>query len=87
MTKKAVRVKKSIPDKETKSARFIRVVTPRVNKAVKAIDVLGFCAGSSYQFTPKQSKQIIETLLKAITVLDSKFSQKADKQDTFTFVE
>ena len=87
MAKKVVRKKKVIPENETKSARFRRVVTPRVNKAVKSISVLGFCSGSTYEYTEQQAKQIIETLLKAITALDGKFSQKASDADSFVFKE
>ena len=87
MSKKVEKSKKVIPKDESKQARFIRVVSPRVNKAVKAISVLGFCAGSTYEYTPDQATQIIETLLQAVTALDNKFMSKANKQDSFSFKE
>ncbi|GAH43348.1 unnamed protein product [marine sediment metagenome] len=85
MAKKKVSSRPKIPDNETKSERFIRVVAPRVSKAVKAIDVIGFCAGSTYEYTPDQSVQIGNALIKAVNDLRVKFDRKANKQDSFNF--
>lgn len=87
MAKKRHRVKQNIPKDETKAARFVRVVTPRIDKAGKAISVIGFCAGSSYDYTDEQVNQIIERLRDALDALTAKFAKKADSQESFSFKE
>lgn len=72
---------------ESKSNRFIRVVKPRVNKAVKAISVIGYCAGSAYDYTPEQAAQIINTLSDAIVKLRLRFESKPKQTTEFDFVE
>lgn len=71
------------PLHEAKSVRFARVVTPRVNKAVKAIKVIGYCAGSSYEYTPKQVEEITQALLAAIKNVNDSFAKKASEQFDF----
>jgi len=87
MSKISARKKIHIEPNETKAQRFKRVVAPRVTKAVKAISVLGYCAGSTYEYTPEQIKQIDGVLSKAIVELLAKFASKASKADEFTFTE
>jgi len=74
-----------IPKDETNAARFLRVVTPRVNKAIKAIKVVGYCAASNYEYTDKQVFEIIDALTNATTALDDRFAKKQDKQAGFGF--
>jgi len=71
--------------KESKGERFVRVVKPRVNKAVKAISVIGYCSGSAYEYTPQQVSQILATLSGALSALSSKFESKSKKQEEFDF--
>jgi len=85
MAKKRLTSSKVIPAGETKAERFARVVKPRVNKAVKAIDVLGYCAGSTYEYTPEQATQIINLLHDVVNNLQAKFERKRDKQVDFEF--
>ena len=85
MAKNRNRRTQTIPENETAAARFIRVVTPRVNKAVKAIDVIGFCTGSSYEHTPAQVKQIHDNLAAALERLGKRFLGKADSGGGFEF--
>ncbi len=85
MAKKRTRVRQTIPINESKEAAFIRVVTPRVNKAVKSIKVIGYCAAGTYAYTPEQVQQILVTLDKAFQELSAKFSAKADTQNAFEF--
>ncbi len=77
----------SAPKEESKAERFKRVVSPRVGKAIKAIAVIGYCAGSTYEYTPKQVDAIILALNKATLTLIDKFAAKSDKQDSFSFEE
>ena len=70
---------------ETKQARFIRVVTPRVKKAVKAISVIGYCSGSTYESTPEQLSQIQGALVTAMNSMLSKFEAKSKSGPEFDF--
>ena len=87
MAKKRVRSKAEIPIDETAKDRFIRVTTPRVGKAVKAIEVIGFCAGLTYEHTEIQAKQITDVLTNAIKALEDKFSGKTGGGGGFTFTK
>ena len=62
MAKKRSGSSQAVGDNETKSSRFIRVVGPRVSKSVNAIDLIGNCAGQSYEYTPQQVDQIFDAL-------------------------
>jgi len=85
MAKRKPRVKAVIPTDETKAMRFIRVVKPRVNKAIKAIGIVGYCASSSYEFTPQQVKDIINSLIVAVQGVESKFISKDKSVNEFKF--
>ena len=85
MPKKTTRRKANIPKDESKEARFVRVVTPRVVKAVKSINVVGYCAGSTYEYTPQQVKQITDVLLDAIDALGNKFEAETSPKGVFEF--
>ncbi len=85
MGKKRVRVSQEIPKDESGQHRFVRIVLPRVVKAVKAIVVVGYCTGSGYEHTPTQVKQIIITLREAINNLEAKFEGKAGADGSFSF--
>jgi len=87
MSKKKRVNKRPAPENETKAERFVRVVRPRVNKAVKAISVIGYCAGTAYESTPEQVSQIVETLRKAVDVTSSKFTTKPKETSVFNFTE
>ena len=87
MAKGKKRRKQNIPKDETKDARFVRVVTPRVSKAVKAIKQIGHCAGASYESTPEQVEQIVGALNTSIQLLEGKFEQKTEPADIFEFGE
>ncbi len=87
MAKKRTSSGSGVPKEESKSERFIRVVTPRVSKAVKAISVIGYCAGSSYEFTPKQVAEISQGLFAAMNRLADSFAKKAPAQEGFNFKE
>ena len=43
-----------IDKNETKEARFVRIAEPRVNRACKAVSLLGNLAGSGYEYTQEQ---------------------------------
>lgn len=85
MAKRKARKKADIPKDETKEARFIRVVSPRVKKAVKAIGQIGQCAGVAYKNTDAQAEQIIDALRLALNNLETKFTAKVSEDKGFEF--
>ncbi len=85
MAKRTGRRKVEVPANETKAARFIRVVTPRINKAIKSINTIGFCAASSYEYTPEQVKEIKTALLHAVSGLEKKFAGEVAGETLFGF--
>lgn len=85
MPSKKTRRKANIPKDESKADRFVRVVTPRIVKAVKSISVVGYCAGSTYEYTPKQIQQIVDVLLDAVEGVNKKFTVKTVAEREFEF--
>ena len=85
MAKKQKTRRQVIPKDESKADRFVRVVTPRVGKAIKAINLIGFCAGSTYEYTGKQTGQIVNALMVAVQSLTNQFEKKAEKSEGFLF--
>ena len=85
MSKTVPKKRKPIPEDEKKDARFIRVVTPRINKAVKAISNIGNCSGSNYSFTAEQVQKMTNVLIEAIGNMTTLFAAKKQKQDSFGF--
>jgi hypothetical protein len=66
-----------------KQGAFIRVVTPRVNKALKCIRLVGNCAASNYFYTPEQAKAITLALQVAVQGVFDAFAKKVEKQAEF----
>lgn len=85
MAKKAARHRQEIPVDESKADRFTRVVIPRVDKAIKSIKIIGYCASSTYKYTPQQIAKIVSTLQDAINAIDDKFAKRTDKAGEFSF--
>lgn len=85
MAKKTTRRKQVIPADESNAGRFVRVVKPRVDKAIKAISLIGYCAGVGYEYTPEQVQQIHNALSAALENLCDKFEAKPSAQAGFTF--
>jgi len=65
--------------KDKKFASFKRVAAPRVNKALKAIGLVGLCASSNYASTEAERKAIVLALQTAVADVEVRFSgeQKA----------
>lgn len=63
---------------ETKEQRFARLATARVNKAIKAIRVVGKLAGSNPN--PEYGTKIVAALVAAVDVVEAQFQPKA-KED------
>lgn len=77
--------KSSVPKDETKEERFIRVATPRVNKAIKFIKMLGFCSGSSYSYMPEQVNKMCKAIQSALDATYKKLSEEKPTTGEFTF--
>lgn len=70
---------------ESNEAKFVRIVTPRVIKAIKSIRLIGNCTHSGYKWTEAMSEHIRQELQAELDLLDSKFAKKMDKQSAFGF--
>ena len=55
-----------IDKSETKEARFVRIAEPRVNRACKAISLLGNLAGSGYEYTQEQVDAMFGAVQKSL---------------------
>ena len=70
---------------DKKRADFVRVITPRVGKAIKAIGLIANCAGSNYLYSDMQVAQILSALDGAVKQVESQFQKKAVTQTGFAF--
>lgn len=73
--------------KRNKPEDFKRVCAPRVDRALKAIEVIGHCANrSNYEYTPEQVDAIREVLQSALNDTLSKFVPATkEAREKFTF--
>lgn len=62
--------KKPVEDKHEK---FVRVVTPRVNKALKAIKLIGNQSGSVYAYDEEDVSAITTVLRGAVEAIERRF--------------
>lgn len=70
-----------------KAVAFKRVVEPRVAKAVKAISLVGNCAGAGYAYTAEQSSQVVVAMQEAVQLVIDKFNKKQEAQSTFELMD
>lgn len=85
MAEKKKRKKKFIDPNETKEARFIRVATPRVVRAIKYIELLGNCVSPTYGYTPDQIKKMTDAIEGALISTREKFAGKMKVGGEFSF--
>lgn len=71
------KVKKPQADKH---ADFVRVVTPRVNKALKAIGLIGNQAGAAYAPTQDEIADMFAVIRKKVNDTEKRY-QKGEGQD------
>jgi len=64
---------------ETKEAKFSRLATARVTKAVKTISLIANLSGSGYSYSPEQVSKIETLLTETVTETIGKFSRKEKK--------
>lgn len=68
--------KSTVPENETKQAKFKRVVIPRVNKALRAIELVGNQSGSAYAYTDKDIDVIVDALTDAVSAVEARYKGK-----------
>lgn len=66
----------TVPPDETKQARFSRLASQRVAKAVKQIKNIGNLSGSGYEYTEEQVKAISNFIKSAHDEAMSRFRDK-----------
>lgn len=76
--------KKVIKPEENKHDKFKRVVTPRVNKAIKAIELVGNQAGAAYAPTKDDIATIITALHDAVDKVDKVYNTKGTAKGSFS---
>jgi len=69
---------------EDKHAKFKRVVTPRMNKALKAIGLVGNQAGAAYAPAKEDVAHIITTLHEAVDKVEKMYTAKGSAKGSFT---
>jgi hypothetical protein len=67
-----------------KTATFARVLPQRMNKALKAIKLVGQCSSPNYYFTETQAAKVVEALQVAVRQVQDSFSKVAKKAPSFT---
>ena len=63
---------------ETKSARFLRVAEPRVNRACKAISLIGNLARGDYEYTDEQANAMIAAMQHELDGVKIAFKRKQE---------
>lgn len=73
-------------EKESKSDLFLRLATPRVEKVLKSLRILGNCANrNTYEYTEQQVDKMMEKLDNAFTLTMTKFHNSRKQQESFKF--
>ena len=69
--------------KQVKVENFIRVLPPRMDKALKAIKMVGDCTLPTYSYNEEQSMFVVAQLQKAVDTVKSLFSGQPGKTTGF----
>lgn len=69
--------------KQVKLDNFARVLPKRMDKALKAIRMVGDCTLPSYSYTPEQAKAVTDKLVDAVTEVESRFAGVQGKSGGF----
>lgn len=64
-----------INKQETKEERFVRIAEPRVNRACKAISLLGNLSGSGYEYTQEQVDAMFGAVQKSLDTARASFDK------------
>ena len=64
---------------KTKAERFLRVAESRMDRALKALELVGGLAGTGYESTAEQQVAMFEALLAALEAARSRFEPRPAK--------
>lgn len=64
---------------ETKSARFVRIAEPRVERACKAIRLIGNLSASGYEYTDEQVETMFTAVQKELDAARMRFRRETKK--------
>lgn len=68
---------------ESKAERFVRLAEPRVNRACKAISMIGHLAASSYEYTEQQVDAMFAAMQEVLDAQKAKFTKVTDRKFRF----
>lgn len=69
---------------EDKHEKFVRVVSPRVKKALKAISLIGNQAGSAYSYTEQDIAYIMGALRGACDAVEKRYASSGKQEVDFS---
>lgn len=69
--------------KQVKRDNFARVLPPRMDKALKAIRMVGDCTLPSYTHTEAEGQAVVDRLFAAVNEVKSRFSGEKGKSGGF----
>ena len=69
--------------KQAKVDNFARVLPPRMDKALKAVRMVGDCTLPTYSYTEEQAKAVIDKLYAAVNDVKARFSGEQGKAGGF----
>lgn len=65
---------------ESKADRFKRLAEPRVENAIKRIELIGNLAAGSYEFTAEQVEKILTSLRLTVDEVEKKFQKGLNRK-------
>lgn len=68
---------------ESKAERFVRLAEPRVNRACKAISMIGHLAASSYEYTEQQVDSMFAAMQQELDTQKAKFTKVTNRNFRF----
>lgn len=69
--------------KQERRENFIRVLPPRMDKATKALRMVGDCTNPTYLYTSEQADAIVKELQEAVDTIKARFAGKPGKGSGF----
>lgn len=80
-----VKKKNGVSKPVDKHADFLRVATPRVNKALKAIELLSNQSGAAYAPTKAEVANMFATIRQKVDDVEKCYTEGASLQSGFSF--
>lgn len=68
---------------ESKAERFVRLAEPRVNRACKAISLIGNFATGDYEFTEQQVAAMFAAMQEELDAQRAKFKKGSERKFRF----